>query len=43
MDSDARSITIDQLRAVGFTEVAMLSSPCQATDAMERGPHVVAA
>ena len=43
MDSDARSITIDQLRAVGFAEVAMLSSPCQATDAMERGPHVVAA
>ena len=43
MDRDARSITCDQLRAVGFSEVAMLSRPCQPTDAMERGPHVVAA
>jgi Mrp family chromosome partitioning ATPase len=43
MDSDARSIAVDQLRAVGFAEVAMLSKPCLATDAMERGPRVVAA
>jgi hypothetical protein len=43
MDLDARSLTYDQLKAVGFAEVAMLSQPCQPTDAMERGPHVVAA
>ena len=33
----------DQLRAVGFSEVAMLSQPCQPADAAERGPRVVAA
>lgn len=43
MDRDARSIACDQLRAVGFAEVAMLSQPCQPSDAAERGPHVVAA
>ena len=43
MDRDARSITCDQLRAVGFSEVAMLSQPCQPSDAAERGQHVVAA
>jgi polysaccharide biosynthesis transport protein len=43
MDRDARSITRDQLRAVGFAEVAMLSRPCQPSDAAERGPRVVAA
>jgi succinoglycan biosynthesis transport protein ExoP len=43
MDSDARSITCDQLRAVGFSEVAMLSQPCQPSDAAERSPRVVAA
>jgi hypothetical protein len=42
LDSDARSITCDQLRAVGFAEVAMLSEPCQASDAVERGPRVAA-
>jgi hypothetical protein len=42
MDSDARSITCDQLRAVGFSEVTMLSKPCQPTDAVERGPRVAA-
>jgi Mrp family chromosome partitioning ATPase len=42
MDSDARSITCDQLRAVGFSEVTMLSKPCRPTDAVERGPRVAA-
>jgi MinD-like ATPase involved in chromosome partitioning or flagellar assembly len=43
MDLDARSLTYDQLKAVGFAEVAILSKPCQPTDAMARGPYVVAA
>ena len=43
MDRDARSIMCDQLRAVGFADVAMLSKPCQPSDAAERGPRVVAA
>jgi Mrp family chromosome partitioning ATPase len=43
MDSDARSITCDQLRAVGFSEVAMLSKPYQPSDAAEHSPRVVAA
>jgi len=43
MDLDARSLTYDQLKVVGFAEVAMLSKPCPPTDAMARGPHVVAA
>jgi tyrosine-protein kinase Etk/Wzc len=42
MDSDARSITCDQLRAVGFSEVTMLSELCQPTDAVESGPRVAA-
>jgi polysaccharide biosynthesis transport protein len=43
MDSDARSIMCDQLRAVGFSDVTMLRKPCQPSDAVERGPRVVAA
>jgi succinoglycan biosynthesis transport protein ExoP len=43
MDRDTRSITCDQLRAVGFSEVAMLTRPSQPSDATERGPRVVAA
>ena len=43
MDRDARSIACDQLRAVGFSEVAMLSRPCQPSDAAEAGRQVVAA
>jgi succinoglycan biosynthesis transport protein ExoP len=31
------------LRAVGFTEVTMLSKPSQPVDAVEPGPRVVAA
>jgi succinoglycan biosynthesis transport protein ExoP len=43
MASDARALMCDQLRAVGFSEVTMLSKPCQASDAVEPGPRVVAA
>ena len=42
MDLDARSLMCDQLRAVGFSDVTMLSKPCQPSDAVER-PRVVAA
>ncbi|MBN8991576.1 MAG: lipopolysaccharide biosynthesis protein [Rhizobiales bacterium] len=42
-DRDARSIMVDQLRAVGFADVAMLSKACQPKDAAERAPSVVAA
>jgi polysaccharide biosynthesis transport protein len=43
MAPDARALMCDQLRAVGFFEVTMLSKPCQASDAVEPGPRVVAA
>jgi MinD-like ATPase involved in chromosome partitioning or flagellar assembly len=43
MTQDARALMCDQLRAVGFFEVTMLSQPCRASDAVERGPRVVAA
>ncbi|MDE5453862.1 lipopolysaccharide biosynthesis protein [Bradyrhizobium sp. CSA112] len=43
MASDARTLMCDQLKAVGFSEVTMLSKPCQASDAVEPGPRVVAA
>ena len=43
MDSDARSIMCDQLRAVGFSDVTMLRKPCQPSDAVGRSPRVVAA
>jgi uncharacterized protein involved in exopolysaccharide biosynthesis len=43
MAADARTQMCDQLRAVGFTEVMMLSQPVQASDAVEAGPRVVAA
>jgi len=43
MAQDARALMCDQLRAVGFSEVTMLSKPCQASDAVEAGPRVVAA
>jgi hypothetical protein len=33
----------EQLAAVGFSEVTMLNNPCQPSDAVEPGPHVVAA
>ncbi len=43
MTADARTLMCDQLRAVGFAEVTMLSKPAQPSDAVEPGPQVVAA
>ena len=43
MAADARTVMCDQLKAVGFIEVTMLSQPAQAPDAVEPGPRVVAA
>src|SRR5450432_818281 len=43
MPADARILMCDQLRAVGFSEVTMLSKPSQPSDAVEPGPRVVAA
>jgi uncharacterized protein involved in exopolysaccharide biosynthesis len=43
MTADARTLMCDQLRAVGFTAVTMLSKPPQRSDAVEPGPRVVAA
>src|ERR1700686_4404153 len=43
MAADARTQMCDQLRAVGFMEVTMLSKPAQPSDAVDPGPRVVAA
>jgi Mrp family chromosome partitioning ATPase len=43
MAADARALMCDQLRAVGFTEVTMMSKPSQPSDAVEPGPRVEAA
>jgi uncharacterized protein involved in exopolysaccharide biosynthesis/Mrp family chromosome partitioning ATPase len=43
MAADARTLMCDQLKAVGFSEVTMLSKPSQPPDAVESGPRVVAA
>jgi succinoglycan biosynthesis transport protein ExoP len=43
MTADARTRMCDQLSAVGFSAVTMLSEPPQAPDAVEPGPRVVAA
>jgi tyrosine-protein kinase Etk/Wzc len=43
MTSDSRALMRDQLKAVGFSEVTMLSKPCESSDAVESGPRVVAA
>ena len=43
MTNEARALMCDQLKAVGFSEVTMLSKPCQPSDAVEQGPRVVAA
>jgi len=44
MAPDARTLMCDQLRAVGFSGVTMLSKPVQpASDTIEPGPRVVAA
>jgi hypothetical protein len=43
MEQNARNLMCDQLRAVGFSEVMMLTKPCEPPDAIEPGPRVVAA
>src|SRR3984957_4357777 len=43
MAADARTVMCDQLRAVGFSEVTMLSQPTQPSDAAEHAPRVAAA
>jgi succinoglycan biosynthesis transport protein ExoP len=43
MTADARTLMCDQLKAVGFSGVTMLSKPAQPSDAVEPGPRVVAA
>ena len=43
MAGDARTQMCDELKAVGFSDVSMLSGPCRASDAAEPGPRVVAA
>ena len=43
MTADARTLMCDQLKAVGFSGVTMLSKPSQPSDAVEPGPRVVAA
>jgi succinoglycan biosynthesis transport protein ExoP len=43
MTADARNLMGDQLRAVGFTDVTMLSEPLRPSDVIEPGPRVVAA
>jgi polysaccharide biosynthesis transport protein len=43
MATEARNLMCDQLRAVGFSEVTMLSKPSQPSDAVETGPRVAAA
>lgn len=42
MDAEARALMCDQLKAVGFSEVTMLTRPVQPSDGMEP-PRVVAA
>ena len=43
MAADARTLMRQQLKAVGFLDVTMLSKPVQPSDAAEAGPRVVAA
>jgi hypothetical protein len=43
MAAEARTLMCDQLRAVGFSDVAMLSGPSLPSDALDPGPRVVAA
>jgi hypothetical protein len=43
MTADARTLMCDQLRAVGFTEVTMLTKPSEPSYAVDPGPRVVAA
>jgi tyrosine-protein kinase Etk/Wzc len=43
MASDARTLMCEQLKAVGFSDVTMLSKPTLPSDAVDPGPRVVAA
>ncbi|SDS09072.1 GumC family protein [Bradyrhizobium canariense] len=43
MPADARTLMCDQLTAVGFSDVKMLSKPALPSDAIDPGPRVVAA
>ena len=43
MAADARGLMCDQLKAVGFSKVTMLSKPSQPSGAVEAGPRVAAA
>ena len=43
MADDARSLMCEQLQAVGFSDVTMLSKPSLPSDAVDPGPRVVAA
>jgi polysaccharide biosynthesis transport protein len=43
MDEDARHTMCEQLKAVGFSEVTMLSEPVQPSDPIDAAPKVVAA
>jgi polysaccharide biosynthesis transport protein len=43
MASDARTLMCDQLKAVGFSDVTMLSRPTLPSDAVDPSPRVVAA
>lgn len=43
MSPEARKLICDQLSAVGFSDVTMLSKPCGAEDMIEPDSHVVAA
>jgi succinoglycan biosynthesis transport protein ExoP len=43
MTTEARILMCDQLKAVGFSDVTMLSKPAQPADAVEPGPRVAAA
>ncbi|WP_454627846.1 GumC family protein [Bradyrhizobium cenepequi] len=43
MADDARRLMCEQLAAVGFSEVTMLTKPCEPPAAIEPGPRVVAA
>ncbi len=43
MASEARTLMCDQLKAVGFSDVSMLSKPAQAANDVEPNPQVAAA
>jgi uncharacterized protein involved in exopolysaccharide biosynthesis len=43
MTADARNVMCDQLKAVGFSDVTMLSKPIPPSDAVDPAPRVVAA